>query len=242
MTDQAGRIWVYLATSPLLGLTVTILIYEAAGYLFRRTNSFPLLNPVLVSMITIIVLLRAGHVSYERYFAGAQFIHVMLGPATVALAIPLYRNLSRVRRQLPAVFGAVIVGSLTSIAATVFLARAFGATPDVVRALAPKSVTTPIAMSISEKLGGDPSLTAAFVILTGILGAMLTPGLFTLLRIRSWESRGIAVGTAAHGIGTARILAYGSVATAFSTLGMGLNAIATSILLPIVWPFIEGFR
>jgi predicted murein hydrolase (TIGR00659 family) len=162
-------------------------------------------------------------------------VHFLLGPATVALAIPLYRQFDRVRRSALALVVSLISGSLTAIGTAVGLGWLLGASRETLLSLAPKSVTAPVAMGITEQLGGLPSLTAVLVILTGILGAVIGPMVLNLLRIRDWRARGLALGTASHGIGTARALQVNELAGAFSGLAMGLNALATAILLPVLW-------
>ena len=233
-------IWVYLSANPLLHLTLTLIAYLAGNALYRRFNLNPLLNPVLIAVIVLVTLLWATGTRYEDYFEGAQFVHFLLGPATVALAIPLYNQLDRVRRSLPALLAAIVVGSFTASLSAVAIAHLFDAGPVILASIAPKSVTTPIAMGISETLGGLPSLTAVMVILTGVLGAMLGPPLLTLMRIKDWRARGLAIGVAGHGIGTARAIQVNELAGAFSGLAMGLNALATAILLPLIWRWLFG--
>jgi predicted murein hydrolase (TIGR00659 family) len=238
MTRHIGEIWVYLQTAPLLWLTVTVAVYALAAWLYRRSGSFPLFHPVLVAVVLIVALLRATHVSYDRYFEGAQFVHFLLGPATVALALPLAHNLAHVRRSLVPIVVAIGAGSFVAVLSGMEIARALGAGPDVVLSIAPKSVTTPVAMAISEQLGGYPSLTAALVILTGIVGAVVAAPLFALLRVRDERARGLALGTAAHGIGTARALQESRTAGAFAGLAMGVNALISAIVLPWLVPLL----
>ncbi|PLX37787.1 MAG: hypothetical protein C0606_05825 [Hyphomicrobiales bacterium] len=228
-------IWVYLSASPLLHLTLTLVAFQAGFWLYRKGKLNPLLNPVLIAVLIIVATLFATGTSYETYFDGAQFVHFLLGPATVALAIPLYRQFNKVRRSALALLTSIIAGSLTAAISAVGIGYFLGASKDTLISLAPKSVTAPVAMGISAQFGGLPSLTAVLVILTGILGAMIGPGLLNLLRIRDWGARGVAIGTASHGIGTARALQVSEVAGAFSGLAMGLNALATAILLPLLW-------
>ncbi len=228
-------IWVYLAASPLLHLTLTLAAYVAGSFLYRRGRLNPLLNPVLLAVLAIVAILVATGTPYPTYFEGAQFVHFLLGPATVALAIPLYRQFDKVRRSALAIIASIVAGSLTAAASAVAIAWLLGASRDTLISLAPKSVTAPVAMGISERLGGLPSLTAVLVILTGIIGAMLGPPLLNLLGIRDWAARGLAIGTASHGIGTARALQVNELAGAFAGLAMGLNALATAILLPLLW-------
>jgi predicted murein hydrolase (TIGR00659 family) len=228
-------IWVYLAASPLLHLTLTLAAYQAGYWLYRRAGLNPLLNPVLCAVALIVALLAGTGTAYETYFEGAQFVHFLLGPATVALAIPLYRQLQAVRRSAAAIIASVLTGSITASLTAAGIAWTLGASRETIVSIAPKSVTAPVAMGISEQLGGLPSLTAVLVILTGILGAMLGPPLMTLMGVKNWAARGLAMGTASHGIGTARALQVNEVAGAFSGLAMGLNALATALLLPLLW-------
>ncbi len=229
-----GTIWVYLSASPLLHLTLTLAAFQAGMWFYRRANLNPLLNPVLIAVLLLVAVLWVTGTPYKTYFDGAQFVHFLLGPATVALAIPLYRQFAKVRRSALAVVSSIIAGSMTAAATAVATGWLFGASHQTLVSMAPKSVTAAVAMGISEQLGGLPSLTAVLVIVTGILGAMLGPPVLNLLRIESWEARGLAMGTASHGIGTARALQVNEVAGAFAGLAMGLNALATAILLPIL--------
>lgn len=235
MTGSVRDIWVYLAASPLLHLTLTLVAFQAGSWLYRKGGMNPLLNPVLLSVIAIVAILVGTGTSYQRYFEGAQFVHFLLGPATVSLAIPLYRQWDKVRSSALAILASILAGSLAAAASAVLLVKALGGGRDTIISMAPKSVTAPVAMGISEQLGGLPSLTAVLVILTGILGAMLGPPLMNLLRVRDWSARGLAMGTASHGIGTARALQVSEIAGAFAGLAMGLNALATAMLLPLIW-------
>lgn len=228
-------IWVYLAASPLLHLTMTLVAFQAGSWVYERAGRHPLLNPVLIAVVLVVAMLLATGTSYADYFAGAQFVHFLLGPATVALAVPLYRQFERVRKSGLAIAASILTGSLTAIGSALGVGWLLGASRDTLISLAPKSVTAPVAMGISEQLGGLPSLTAVLVILTGIVGAMLGPLVLNLIGVRDWAARGLAMGTASHGIGTARALQVSEVAGAFSGLAMGLNALATAILLPVVW-------
>ena len=235
LTETISDIWVYLSASPLLALTLTLVVYQAAQWLNSRTGRPALLNPVLISVAVLVAILVSTGTSYRTYFEGAQFIHFLLGPATVALAIPLYRQFERVRKSAVAICVSLLVGSLTAMGAALAIGYVMGLDHVSLVSLAPKSVTAPVAMGIAEKLGGLPSLTAVFVIVTGILGGALGPVLLDLLKIGDPTARGFALGTASHGIGTARALQESEVAGAFSGLAMGLNALATAILLPLLW-------
>ena len=232
------ELWVYLAQTPLLWLVLTLTIYQLADWLFKRTGSFPLLNPVLVSVILLVVLLLATNTAYQTYFNGAQFLHFFLGPATVALAIPLYAYINKLRRLFLPLMGALVLGSIIAIVSAVAIGSALGLSEITLRSMMAKSVTTPIAMGIAEQVGGLPSLTAVIVILTGIIGAVTSQGVLNLARIKEYSIRGFATGLAAHGIGTARAFEESEESGAFSGLAMGLNGIVTSFLVPFLASFI----
>lgn len=229
-----SEIWVYLSASPLLGLTVTLLAYQFGYAIFRRSGHRAWANPVLLSIVLIATFLFATDIPYPRYFEGAQFVHFLLGPATVALAVPLYAYWRRLKRMAVPLLVALVAGSATAAGSAMLIAYLLGATPETVFSLAPKSVTTPIAMGIAEQIGGLPSLTAVLVILTGILGAMGFPTLFRLLRMRDHAAQGFAVGLAAHGLGTARAFMVSEEMGAFSALAMGLNGLLTAVALPLL--------
>lgn len=234
MTDNFYQIWVYLSTQPLLGLTITLVAYQAGVWLYQKGGLNPLLNPVLIAVVALVGLLLLTGTNYETYFDGAKFVHFMLGPATVALAVPLYQQYQKVRKSIAVIVVAILCGSATAATSAIGVAWAFGASRETLLSLAPKSVTAPIAMGIAEATGGVPSLTAVLVVLTGILGAVFGTWTLNALRIKDWRARGLAMGTASHGIGTARALEVNAVAGAFSSLAMGLNGLATAVLLPLL--------
>ena len=233
MTDVA-EIWSYLSQGPLLWLTATLLAYALADAIFRAAGRRPYANPVLLAVVFLGSLLWLTRTPYATYFESAQFVHFLLGPATVCLALPLADNLHRLRRTLLPVAAALLAGSLTAMASALAIARAFGADPALLAALAPKSATAPVAIGISEGLGGAPTLTAVLVILTGITGAIIATPLLNLLGLKDWRARGFAVGVASHGIGTARAFQVNPTAGAFAGLGMALNAVLTAVLAPVV--------
>jgi predicted murein hydrolase (TIGR00659 family) len=233
MSENPFSLWVYLSQSPLLWLTVTLVTYAAADAVSVATHRHPLANPVLHSVWIIGAFLLVTHTSYMTYFAGAQFVHFLLGPATVALAVPLYENRKLVVAAILPMLIALVAGSLAAILSVVLLAEAAGLPRSVVLALAPKSVTAGVAMGIAEQLGADPSLTAVSVILTGIMGAIIVTPLMNRAGISDFRARGFAVGIAAHGIGTARAFQVDAVAGVFAGIAMSLNALVTSFLVPL---------
>ena len=226
-----NALWVYLATSPLLWLAGTLVVWLAATSIGGLRPGNPLLNPIMLSIAAIAAVLLFAGIEYDAYFEGAQFIHFLLGPATVALGIPLYEKLALVKNNLVPMLTALVVGSFTAVGSTVFFSHLFGFTPAVVASMAPKSTTAAVAMAISSGLAGDPALTAAVVVLTGICGAIVVTPMMNAMRIKDFSARGFAVGLASHGIGTARAYAVDPVAGLFSGIAMGLNAVLTSLIV-----------
>jgi predicted murein hydrolase (TIGR00659 family) len=235
-----GDIWVYLSSGPLLHLTLTLLAYLLADWVFRRSGQRALFNPVLLSILLLVAVLSVTGTDYATYFEGAQFVHFLLGPATVALAVPLYRNLALIRRLWLSLLIAIVTGALVSASSAVLIASWLGASRETLISLAPKSVTAPVAMGISEKVGGLPSLTAALVVLTGVLGAVIGVAVLALVRVSDDRARGLALGVNSHGIGTARAFQLGDLAGAFSALAMGLMALASAFVLPFVLRWVFG--
>ncbi len=238
MPELAGlqSFWVYLSASPLLGLTLTLCAYTAAQAVYARCRFSPLANPVAIAIALICAALWLSGMSYDRYFAGAQFVHFLLGPATVALAVPLVRQLPRLRSAFLPLMLALLCGSAVAIVSAVCITAALGGTAQLALSMGPKSATTPIAMAVSQRLGGLPSLTAVLVIGSGIFGAVTARFLFNGLKIASHEVRGFALGVASHGIGTARAFQVSAEMGAFAGLGMGLNGVLTAILAPALIP------
>jgi predicted murein hydrolase (TIGR00659 family) len=226
--------WVYLSASPLLGLTLTLLAYQFACWLAKRSGQHALANPVLIATFIITLFLTATGIPYLRYFEGAQFVHFLLGPATVALAVPLFSYWNRLKRMALPLIVALLAGSATAAFSAMAIAKVLGASPETVYSLAPKSVTTPIAMGIAEQIGGLPSLTAVLVAFTGILGAISFPSLFRVIGIRDHATQGFAVGLTAHGLGTARAFLISEEMGAFAALAMCLNGLLTAAILPLL--------
>jgi predicted murein hydrolase (TIGR00659 family) len=231
-------LWVYLSGSPLLWLTATLVAYLAADAASAALRRHPLANPVLIAVVLVSVVLLATGTTFPAYFAGAQFVHFLLGPATVALAIPLVRYLPQVRRTLVPMLVALLAGSITAIASTVLLARLFGLDRGAILALAPKSSTAAIAMGIAEKIGAEPALTAVLVILTGISGAIMVTPLMNALRLKNYAARGFAAGLTSHGIGAARAFQVDPLAGTFAGIALGLNGLMTALLVPLLLPWL----
>ncbi len=227
-------VWVYLSTTPLLGLALTLVVYHGAFLVYQRAGFNPLANPVAIAVLVLATLLWVTGTPYATYFEGAQFVHFLLGPATVALAVPLYEQLPRLRRLWLPLLGALVAGSVAAAVSAVLVGWALGASRATLASLAPKSVTSPVAMGIAEKIGGIPSLTAVLVAATGIIGAASARSLFNAMRINDPTVRGFALGTAAHGIGTARAFQVSDEMGAFAGLAMGLSALFSAVALPLL--------
>lgn len=221
----------------ILWLFVTVAAYEFGRWLRTRTHS-PLAQPVAVAIVIIGVLLTVSGTSYDDYADATTLISFLLGPATVALAIPLYHQVSRLKGMVVPVLVALTAGVAVSMVSGILLVRWLGGSDVLERTMAPKAVTTPVAIELTDRLGGYPELAAAFAIVIGIIAAMVAPRVLTLLRIRDPRARGVAVGAVSHGIGTARMLEESQVEGAFSGLAMGLTAVVTCLMVPLVAYFL----
>ena len=228
------ELWVYLAATPLFGLTATIATYVLAHALYLRSDQAPWANPVLWTVLALAMMLGVSGTPYPTYFSGAQFIHFLLGPAVVALAWPLWQRRAELRQRAVAVLLAALAGGAAAAASAVGLGAALGLPEAVLRSLAPKSVTAPVAMGIAEQLGGIPALAAVFAVLTGLVGAVSAKYLFDALRIAEFEVRGFALGTAAHGLGAARAMQVHPDAGAYAGLALGVQVVLASLLMPLL--------
>ena len=228
------EIWVYLSGSPLLALILTLSAYQAGVLAYERANRNPLANPVLIAILLVATGITVIDMPYPKYFEGAQFVHFLLGTATVALAVPIYRGFEAIKGRVLPLAAALLAGGATSIATAVGLAKLLGADEAIVRALYVKSVTAPIAMGVAERMQASPTLTAVFAVTTGILGAVLARFVLDAVGSRAWWQRGFAIGVAAHGLGTSRAFSVSPEAGAYASLAMGLHGIAGAILIPTV--------
>lgn len=225
-----------LLAAPLFGVTVTLTAFALAQALYLRSG-YVLLNPVIVSVALIVTLLLLGDIPYPDYAAGGRLILFLLGPSVVALAVPLYLRRQEILAQKVPIIAGVVVGALTSVVTASGLGWLLGGSREVVLSLAPKSVTTPVALGIVEKIGGVAPLTAAIVVVTGCLGAVCGPEFCRWIGIREPTAMGLAVGTASHGIGTARMLEVDRLGGAVAGLAIGLNGLVTAFLLPLIYLF-----
>ena len=229
-----SEIWVYLSGSPLLALVLTLSAYLIGLTVYERSQRNPLANPVLIAVLLVTLSISALDMPYAKYFEGAQFVHFLLGTATVSLAIPIYKGLASLKGRMGILLLSLAAGGASSVFTAVGMARWFGVDESLVRGLVAKSVTVPIAMGIAERVQASPTLTAIFAISTGILGAVLGRYVLDALRITAWWQRGFALGVASHGIGTSRAFSVNAEAGAYASLGMGLHGILGSVTIPYV--------
>jgi predicted murein hydrolase (TIGR00659 family) len=228
------ELWVYLSATPLFGLTATLVAYLLAQAFYARSHHAPWANPVLWTVALLALLLTVSGTPYPTYFSGAQFIHFLLGPAVVALAWPLWQRRDEIRQRAGAIVAAALAGGLAAGGSAVAIGGSLGLPGPILRSLAPKSVTAPVAMGIAEQLGGIPALAAVFAVLTGLVGAVSAKYLFDALRVSSPEVRGFALGTASHGIGAARAMHVHPGAGAYAGLALGVQVVLAAVLMPLV--------
>lgn len=234
---QIAEIWVYLSGSPLLALVLTLAAYWLGITLYERSERNPLANPVLIAVLIVATCLGLLDVPYETYFEGAQFVHFMLGTATVSLAIPIYKGWASLRGRVGVLLLALLAGGVASVAVAIGVARVFGLDAALVGGLYAKSVTAPIAMGIAERVGVSPTLTAVYAVITGVLGAVLGRFVMDALRMRQWWQRGFALGVASHGIGTSRAFSVHPEAGTYASLGMGMHGVLGAVVIPyaVMW-------
>ena len=237
---SVSETFVYLGEQPLLWLFLTLLAYAFGDWCQRAAGRSALLNPVAIASLLLGSLLLVTETSYDQYFGGAQFIHFLLGPAIVGLAIPVMENLPGIWRPRYPMVVALLLGALAGAASAIGLGLLFGLPLDTVASIAPKSVTAPIAMGIAEQLGGIASIAAVVAVLTGITGAVIATPLFNRLGYRDWRARGFAVGAACHGIGTAHAFQVNKIAGTYATMGMALNGILSALLVPLLFTLMAG--
>lgn len=222
-----------IMSNPIILLAITFGIYYVARQIQKWTG-WVVLNPILITIAALIALLQLTGISYETYKQGGQYIDFWLKPAIVALGVPLYQNLGQIRRHLLPILMSQLVGCLVGLVSVTLIASALGASHEVIVSLAPKSVTTPIAMEVSKTSGGIPSLTAAIVVIVGLFGAIFGFKILEVWHVRNPFSQGISMGTAAHAVGTSRAMEKGETYGAYSSLGLILNGVLTALLTPFV--------
>ncbi len=234
------EIWVYLSGSPLLALVLTLSAYQAGVMLYERADRHPLANPVAIAIAIVATVITVIDMPYAKYFEGAQFVHFLLGTATVALAVPIYKGLAALRGRIFPLLAALLAGGATSIASAVGVGKLLGADAAIIGGFYAKSVTAPIAMGVAERINVSPTLTAVFAVTTGILGAVLVRYVLDAVGAKAWWQRGFAVGVAAHGIGTSRAFSVHPEAGTYASLGMGLHGVLGAVLIPLAVHWLAG--
>lgn len=222
-----------LLNGPLWSIALTFLFFYI-GMALQKKAKIPLVNGYFISVTAIIVFLLLGGISFESYNVGGKYLTFVMGPATVALAIPLYRQIEEIKKYGKVILIATLVGAVSGVLTTMGIAFLLGADEVVIRSLAPKSVTTPIAVGVAENAGGLPSLAAAAVVATGILGALIGPEVLKLFKVEDKMAKGLAIGSSSHALGTTRAFQEGEVEGAFSGMSIGLTGLFTAILVPVI--------
>ena len=225
--------WDWLSSSPLFGVTLTLAGYAVGRWAHRRTGH-ALLQPVVVAIVLVSAVLLIGDVDYAEYLRGGDLIAFWLGPATVALALPLHQEWHLVRRAAVPILTGVLAGALVSVVAAVWATDLAGGSRQLQLTMAPKAATSPVSIALSAQIGGIPTLTVVMTILAGVTGAIVGPWLLDRLGVTDLRARGIALGTVGHGISTARALQESRTEGAFSALAMALSAVATSVAVPLL--------
>lgn len=239
MRLQPVDAWEAALESPLFAIAITLAAYELSRRVWERLGRPALLNPVLVSIVVIGLVLWLTGVDYRTYADGSAPITLLLGPATVALAWPMHRELALVRQAALPVIGAVVLATGVAVVAAYAVTALAGGPEELALSMAPKTTTTPVALALAEEIGGVPALTAVLTVVTGVLGAALGPPLLDLARVRDPRVRGLAVGTSAHGIGTAGVMHEGRTVAAFAGLAMALATLSTSVWVPLLAPLVD---
>lgn len=225
---------------PLFPFALTLGAYAAGTWLHRRAGQSPFFHPLILAVAIVIVVLKAIGMPYAVYFEGTRFLHWMLGPAIVALAIPLYGELTQLKARWRSTLAALLVGSVVATGSAVLVAWFMGASNELLLALSTKSVTTALATVLAHEIGSNPAIAATIVLVTGLLGAVVGPWLFARLRPGDDAALGTALGTCAHAIGTSRAIQISETCGAFAALSMGLNGLLTALVLPVLVMWLQG--
>jgi predicted murein hydrolase (TIGR00659 family) len=241
MTKQTlpiAEIWVYLSGTPLLALVLTLSAYQLGVMLYEWCSKNPLANPVGIAIVVVAIFLNLTDISYAKYFEGAQFVHFLLGTATVALAVPIFKGYAEFKEHWIALLTALLSGAVVSMLSAVLIAKLLGAQSALIAPLMAKSVTAPIAMGVAQAIGASPTLTAVFAVVTGIIGASIGRFVLNAVGCEDWRQRGFSLGTAAHGIGTSRAFSVNAQAGTFASMAMGLHGILGALLIPLFGPYL----
>lgn len=223
-----------ILATPIFAILISILAYEIGNYINRKTK-ITVFNPLMIAMILVIGALIVLDIPLEDYKRGGDFISMFLTPATVILAVPLYKNISSLKKDFKAILGGVIIGAITAIVSVWALAKVFGLPTELLTSLVPKSITTPLGIELSNQMGGIPSVTVAAIIITGIVGAVFAQWTLKLFRITDKTAKGIAIGTSAHALGTTKAIEIGETEGAMSGLAIGLVGLITVIVSTVLF-------
>ncbi|PRR80083.1 Inner membrane protein YohK [Clostridium liquoris] len=222
-----------IINSPMFGILLSIICFEVGLYVYRKTK-IPLFNPLLICITLIVIILLSCNISLDSFNKGGKLISFFLGPATVVLAVPLYHKLETIKEYAVPIFLGVTVGSITAIFSIFYISKLFGLTSELTLSLIPKSITTPIGIEVSKTIGGIPAITVAAIIITGIMGAVISPIVCKTFKITDEIAIGISIGTSSHVIGTTKAIEMGETEGAMSGLAIGIAGLITSFLAPIL--------
>ena len=222
------------------GIFISLIAFEIGLFIYRKTK-FPLFNPLLIAAILVIAFLKIFNIDFDTYNKGGQFINIFLGPATIVLAVPLYKNLHLLKKNFLPIFAGIFIGSLVSVLSVISISIFLGLDNSLTISLLSKSVTTPIGIEITNSLGGVSSITVLAIVLSGIIGAVVGPTVFKVLKINHPIAKGVSLGTASHAVGTSKALEIGETEGAMSSLSIGVAGIITVFLAPICYSLISIF-
>lgn len=229
-----------IISSPIFGVLISIIAYEI-GALIKQKFKLSIFNPLLTAIIILIIFLSVFNIKYDSYNNGGQIISFFLAPATVALALPLYKKFSLFKKNALPILSGILCGTACGLLSILALSKLFNLSPELTKSLLPKSITTPIGMALSKQLGGIPSITVVAIIITGILGSIIGPSLYKILKIDDKVAMGIAMGNASHAVGTAKAMEIGENEGAMSSLTIAISGIATVFLAPVFWNLFSSF-
>lgn len=229
----------YINSTPLIWLIITLAAFKLGIIIYEKFNKHTLLQPIIIAYVIILSLIVFTNTSFEKYFKSVEIIHFFLGPATVALALPLYRNLKYIKSLFLPIVLTLFIAGFFSVAIAIGFLYIFDAQLPTILSMTTKSITAPIAIITSEQIGAIPSLAVGFVLITGIIGALFGTIVFKIFKVKHDTSKGFALGLVSHGIGTARAIEISEKAAAFGALAMGLSGIFTAVFLPIIISFFK---
>lgn len=229
-----------IVTSPIFGVLISIIAYEI-GALIKQKFKLSIFNPLLIAIIILILFLMKLNIKYSDYNSGGQVVSFFLAPATVALALPLYKKFSLFKKNAVPIIAGILCGATSGMICVILLSKLFGLSSDITKSLVPKSITTPIGMALAKQLGGIPSIAVVAIIITGIFGSIIGPFLYKLLKINDKVALGIAMGSASHAVGTAKALEIGEAEGAMSGLTIAISGIITVIIAPLLWNLFSSF-